>query len=59
MLFKTNTKTNKAIEHPGIRLFIIEQDTIGETRENNKWHLTQEQRTPQNSPTNCDGVQLH
>ena len=42
MLFKTNTKGYK---HPCIRLFVI-QDTIGETKENNKWHSTEEPRTP-------------
>ena len=41
MLFKTNI----------ISLFIIEQDTIVETKETNKWHSTQEPRTPQNSPS--------
>ena len=43
MLFKTNTNGYK---HPSISRFIIEQDTIGETKEN-KWHSTQEPRTPQ------------
>ena len=42
-----------------VYLFIIEQDTIGETKENNKWHSTQKPRTAQNSPIDCDGVQLH
>ena len=44
MLFKTNTNGHR---HPSISLIIIEQDTIGETKENNKWHSTQEPRTPQ------------
>ena len=44
MLFKTNTKSHK---HPSIILFIIERGTIGETKENNKWHSTQQPRTPQ------------
>ena len=35
MLFKTNTDGHK---HPSISLFIIELDTIGETKENKKWH---------------------
>ena len=47
MLFKTNTNGHK---HPNSSLSIIEQDTIGETNENNKWHSTQEPRTPKNSP---------
>ena len=44
MLFKTNTNGHK---HPSISLFIIEQDTIDETKEKNKWHSTHE---PRNSP---------
>ena len=32
MLFRTNTNGHK---HPSISLFIIEQDTISETKENN------------------------
>ena len=57
MLFKTNTNGHK---HPSISLLIIEQDTIGKTKENNKWHSTQEPRTPKNRPPlACDGVQLH
>ena len=44
MLFKTNTNGHK---HPSISLIIIEQDKFGETKEN-KWHSTQEARTPQN-----------
>ena len=43
MLFKTNTNGHK---QPGISLIIIEQDEIGETKENNKWYATQEPRTP-------------
>ena len=43
MLFKTNTNGHK---HPSISLIIIEQDTIGEIKENNKWRFTQEPRTP-------------
>ena len=43
MLFETNSSGHK---HPSISLFIIEQDTIGETKENNKLHSTQEPRTP-------------
>ena len=42
MLFKTNTNGHK---HPSISSVIIEQDTIGETKEN-KGHSTQEPRTP-------------
>ena len=57
MLFKTNTNGHK---HFSVRLIIIEQDTMGETKENNKWHSTQEPRTrKKNSPIDCDGVQLH
>ena len=32
---------------------------MGETKEKNKWHSTQELRNPQNSPIDCDGVPLH
>ena len=42
MLFKTNTNGHK---HPDNTLFIIKQDTIGEIKENNNWHSTQEPRT--------------
>ena len=42
MLFKINTMGRR---RPDISLFIIEQDTIGETKENDKRHSTQEQRT--------------
>ena len=45
MLFKTNTNCHK---HPSISLIIIEQDTIGENKENNKWHSTQELCMPNN-----------
>ena len=45
MLFETNTNGHN---HPCISLIIIEQDTIDETKENNKWLSTQEPRTPQN-----------
>ena len=33
-MFKTNTKRHKhpSIKHPSIRLFIIEQDTIGKPK---------------------------
>ena len=34
-------------KHHTIRLIIIEQDTSGETIGNNKWHSTQDLRTPQ------------
>ena len=43
MLFKTNTYRHK---HHSTSLIITEQDTIGETKEDNKWHSTQEPRTP-------------
>ena len=43
MLFKTNSNGHT---HPSISLFILEQDTIGETKENNKWRSTQKPRTP-------------
>ena len=43
MLYKTNTNCYK---YPSIILIIIEQDTVGETKEKNKWHSTQEPRTP-------------
>ena len=42
MLFKTNTDGPK---HPSISLIIIEQDTIGEAKENDKWYSTWEPRT--------------
>ena len=45
MLFETNTNGHN---HPSISLIIIEQDTIDETKENNKWLSTQEPRTPKN-----------
>ena len=50
MLFKTNTNGQSMLE----LVFIIEQDTIGETKEY-KWHSTHEPH----SPIDCDGVQLH
>ena len=53
MLFKTNTNGHK---HPSISLIIIEQDTIGETKEHNKWHSTREPRTPQNQVTGNSSV---
>ena len=56
LLFKTNSKGHK---HPSTSLFIIEQNTIGETTETNKCHSTQEPQTPQNSPVDCDGLRLH
>ena len=56
MLFKTNANGHN---HPTIRYIIIEQDTIGETKENNEWHSTQEPHTPPNSPIDCGEVQLH
>ena len=40
---KTNTKGHR---DPSISLIIKEQDTVGETKENNKWHSTQEPSTP-------------
>ena len=43
ILFKTNTNGHK---HPTISLIIIEQDTIGETKEKTKWHSTQKSHTP-------------
>ena len=43
ILFKTNTNGHK---HTSIGFINIEQDTIGETKENNEWHSTQERRTP-------------
>ena len=54
-MFKSNTNGHN---HPSIS-FIREQDTNGETNENNKWQSAQEPRTPQNSPTDCDWLQLH
>ena len=56
MFFKTDINVHN---HPSISLFIIEQNTIGETKENNKWHSTQEPRTPKNISRDCDGEQLH
>ena len=53
MLFKTNTNGHK---HQGINLIIIEQDIIGESKENNKWHSTQERTLPPNSPIDFDGM---
>ena len=46
--------------HPGIRLFIRDQDTIGKPKKTKRWHSTQEPRTPQKyNPIECGGVQLH
>ena len=44
MLFKTNINGHM---NPSMCLIIIKQDTIGETKENEKWHWTKEPRTPQ------------
>ena len=52
MLFQTNTDGQK---HPSISFIFIQQDTIGETKEN-KWHSTQEPRTAKKSPIDCDWV---
>ena len=46
-------------QHPSISLIIIEQDTIGETKEKGKWHSTQEPRIPKTSPMYYDGVHLN
>ena len=43
MLFNTNSKDH---EHPSIRLFAIEQDTIGKLKKTKKKHSTQEPRIP-------------
>ena len=43
MLLKTNTNGHK---YPSISLIVIEQDIIGEIKESNKWHSTQELHTP-------------
>ena len=42
MLFNTNTNGHK---HPNNSLIIIKQDTIGETKENNKWDSTHSQKS--------------
>ena len=57
VLFKTNTKSHK---HPGIKLLSSESKTQLVNQRKQKWHSTQELRTPQKySPIECDGVQLH
>ena len=56
MVFKTCTNGHK---HPSLSLIIIEQGTIVETKENNKWHSAQKPCTLQNSRIDCDEVQLH
>ena len=55
MLFQTKTNGQKL---HNISFIIIEQDPIGETKENNKWHSTQQPLTAKNSPIDCDGVPL-
>ena len=50
MLFETNSSGHK---HPSISLFITEQDTIGETKENNKLHSTHSQNTVLQTMMGC------
>ena len=54
MLFKTNTKGHK---HTSIRLFIIEQDTIGKPKKTKSSIQHGSRAFPQNSPIDCDRVQ--
>ena len=57
VLFTTNNKSHK---HPGIRLLSSESKAQMVKQREQKWHSTQEPRTPQKySPIECDGVQLH
>ena len=56
MLFKTNTKGHK---HLSIRLFIIEQDTIGKPKKTKSGIQYRNRALPQISPIDCGGVQLH
>ena len=56
ILFKTNTKGHT---HPSIRLFIIEQDTIGKPKKTKSSIQHRNRALPQNNPIDCDGVQLH
>ena len=55
MWFKTNTKSHK---HPSIRLFIIEQGTIGKLKKT-KSGIQHRNRVLQKTPIDCGGVQLH
>ena len=55
MLFKTNINGNK---HPSISFIIMEPATMGENKKTSG--IQHRKRTlPQNSPIDCDGVQLH
>ena len=64
MLFKTIIKGHK---HPSIRLFIIEQDTIGKPKKTKSGIEAPPPPPPpppkkkkkKKSPIECDGVQLH
>ena len=42
MLFKNKTNGHK---HPSMSLYIREQDTVSETKENNKLHYEREQKS--------------
>ena len=56
MLFKANTNGHR---HPNIRLFIIEQDTIGKAKKTKSGIQHRKRTLPKNSPIDCNGVQLH
>ena len=56
MLYETNTKGHK---HPSIRLFIIEQDTIGKPKKTESGIQHRNHVVPKTSPIDCDGVQRH
>ena len=56
MLFETNTKGHNP---PSVRLFITEQDTIGKLKKTENGIQHRNRTLPQNSPIDCDWVQLH
>ena len=56
MLCKTNANVHK---HPSIRLFIIEQDTIGKPKKTKSTIQHSNRALPKNTSIDCDGVQLH
>ena len=58
MLFKANINI-EGHKHPIIRLFIIEQDTIGKPKKTKSGIQHKNRALPQNSPIDCDGTQLY
>ena len=49
----------KVPKHPSIRLFIIEQDPIGKPKKTENGIQPRNRTLSQNSPIDCDGVQLY